>query len=234
MPLTIRTTAVFARPFRLADFDEVLPAGEYELETELLDQVDAVERGDWTSSVLVHLHPRESHPGLSRTLTVTLAELEKAVAKDKLTGKALTEYFLEEMLADPMVCLVMQADGVSEEEIRRLYSSHPEASSLAMTGDPVDLDGRRSPAGKIATEIRRHSTKKHATAEDARRKYQDDLDAQMRVGSASTWADAAEAARFLIHRYAMTPEAQDARLQTLIERSLDDLARLADQAESHQ
>ena len=72
------------------------------------------EPGTWTSSVLVRLHPRASHPGLSRTLTVPLAELEHAVAKDKLTGKALTDFFLEEMLADPMTRLVMQADGVAE------------------------------------------------------------------------------------------------------------------------
>jgi hypothetical protein len=56
---------------------------------------------------------------------VPLADLEHAVARDKLTGKALTDYFLEEMLADPMIRLVMQADGVDESELRSLYSSRP-------------------------------------------------------------------------------------------------------------
>ena len=122
MTSRIRTTAVFLQPFELASFDEVLPPGDYEIETELMDPVDWIEPGSWTASVLVHLKPRTSHPGLSRTLTVPLTELENAIAKDKLSGKALTDYFLEEMLADPMICLVMQADGVSEDEIRGLYA----------------------------------------------------------------------------------------------------------------
>jgi hypothetical protein len=69
----------------------------------------------------VHLHPRSSHPGLSRTLSVPLTELEQAAAKDKLTGTALMDFFLEEMLSDPMICLFMQADGVTEDEFRRLH-----------------------------------------------------------------------------------------------------------------
>jgi hypothetical protein len=128
MTASIKTTAVFLRPFQLSSFNETLPPGEYEIETQLLEPVDWIEPGTWTSSVLVHLHPRASHPGLGRTLTVPLAELEGAVAKDKLTGKALKDYFLQEMLADPMIRLVMQADGVSEAELRDLYSVRSRAS----------------------------------------------------------------------------------------------------------
>jgi hypothetical protein len=119
---SIKTTAVFLKPFRLDSFDEVLPAGEYLIETQLLDPVDWIDPGDWTASVLVHLQPHASHPGLSRTLTVPLTELERAVAEHKLSGKALLEFFLEEMLADPMICLVMQADGVTEDEFRACHS----------------------------------------------------------------------------------------------------------------
>jgi hypothetical protein len=118
---TIKTTAVFAQAFELPSFNETLPAGEYEIEAERLEPVDRIEPGSWTSSVLVRLHPRASHPGLTRTLTVPLAELERAVAKDKLTGKALTDFFLEEMLADPMIRLVMKADGVDESEVRETF-----------------------------------------------------------------------------------------------------------------
>ena len=125
MTIAIKTTAVFLRPFQLPSFNETLPPGEYEIETQLIEPVDWIEPGTWTSSVLVRLHPRASHPGLNRTLTVPLAELEHAVAKDKLTGKALMDYFLEEMLADPMIRLVMQADGVAESELRDLYSAEP-------------------------------------------------------------------------------------------------------------
>lgn len=129
MTSRIRTTAVLLQPFELASFDEVLPAGDYEIETELMDPVDWIEPGSWTASVLVHLKSRASHPGLSRTLTVPLTELEDAMAKDKLSGRALTDYFLEQMLADPMICLVMQADGVSDEEIRGLYAGKADSAS---------------------------------------------------------------------------------------------------------
>jgi len=120
--LTSKTVAVFARPFTVPGFNETLPAGEYEIETELISPPDQQDPAAWKASVLVKLHPRTSHPGLTRTLTVSLADLDDARAKDKLTGKALTEFFLEEMLADPMIRLVMQADGVSEAHMRHLYS----------------------------------------------------------------------------------------------------------------
>lgn len=119
---SIKTTALFMRPFELPSFNEILPAGEYEVETLLPDPLNEVGGDSWRPTVLVHLQSRASHPGLSRTLTVPLAELERAVAKDKLTGKALTDFFLEEMLADPMTRLVMKADGVEEAELRSLYS----------------------------------------------------------------------------------------------------------------
>ncbi|PWJ10695.1 hypothetical protein [Jannaschia seohaensis] len=131
MTTLIKTTAVFLRPFQLPSLNETLPPGEYEIETQLPEPVDWIEPGTWTSSVLVRLHPRASHPGLSRTLTVPLAELEHAVAKDKLTGKALTDFFLEEMLADPMIRLVMQADGWSEAELRDLYAPQSERRQAA-------------------------------------------------------------------------------------------------------
>jgi hypothetical protein len=140
MTASIKTTVVFLKPFQLPSFSETLPPGEYDVETQLLEPVDWIEPGTWTSSVLVHLHPRSTHPGLSRTLSVPLADLEHAVARDKLSGKALTDYFLEEMLADPMIRLVMQADGVDESELRSLYSSRP----VGWREDPRD---RRGPGG---------------------------------------------------------------------------------------
>ena len=129
MTASIKTTAVFLRPFQLPSFNETLPPGEYELEIQLMEPVDWIEPGTWTSSVLVRLHPRASHPGLDRSITVPLADLEHAVAKDKLTGKALKEFFLEEMLADPMIRLVMQADGVAESDLRDLYSVRPDGAA---------------------------------------------------------------------------------------------------------
>ncbi|MHA6346373.1 hypothetical protein [Roseivivax sp. CAU 1761] len=122
MARSIKTTAIFLRSFQLPGFNETLPPGEYEVETYFLDPVNWIEPGDWRASVLLNLHPRASHPGLSRTLTVPLADLEFAIAKDKLTEQPLADFFLEEMLADPMIRLVMQADGVEPSEVRQLYS----------------------------------------------------------------------------------------------------------------
>ncbi|MFN4100219.1 MAG: hypothetical protein ACK4GT_10615 [Pararhodobacter sp.] len=119
----IRTTAIFLKPFVMASFKETLPAGEYEVESEFLDPIAGIEPGNWTSFVLVRLHPRESEPGLHRTLTVPLSELERALAMDKMTGKALADFFLEEMLADPMIRRVLKAEGVAEDDLRALYST---------------------------------------------------------------------------------------------------------------
>lgn len=120
--LTSKTVAVFSRPFTVPGFGETLPAGEYDIETELVSPPDHLDPDAWKASVLVKLHPRASHPGLARTLTISLADLDHARARDKLTSRALSDFFLEEMLADPMVHLVMKADGVSEAHLRHLYS----------------------------------------------------------------------------------------------------------------
>ncbi|QDY71312.1 hypothetical protein [Qingshengfaniella alkalisoli] len=139
--LTSKTVAVFSRPFSVPGFAETLPAGEYEIETELVSPPDQRGLRAWKASVLVKLHPRTSHPGLARTLTVSLTDLEHAQARDKLTGRALSDFFLEGMLADPMVRLVMKADGVSEAHLRHLYSGRG-------TPDP-DLN---VPASKTTTQ----------------------------------------------------------------------------------
>lgn len=123
--LVNKTIAVFTRPFSVPGFGETLPAGEYEIETELASPPDHLHPEVWKASVLLKLHSRASHPGLVRTLTVSLADLDHARVRDKLTGKALADFFLEEMLADPMIRLVMKADGVSDAQLRNLYAGVP-------------------------------------------------------------------------------------------------------------
>jgi len=117
-----KTVAVFARPFCLPGFGETLPAGSYDIETELVPPPGHSDPDGWKASVVVTLHSRMSHPGLARTLTVPLADLEHAQARDRLSGRALLDFFLEDMLADPMVHMVMAADGVTEAHLRHLYS----------------------------------------------------------------------------------------------------------------
>ena len=97
--LTSKTVAVFSLPFTVPGFDETLPAGEYEIETELVSPPEQQDPAAWKASVMVKLHPRTSHLGLARTLTVSLSDLDHARARDKLTGRVLSDFFLEEMLA---------------------------------------------------------------------------------------------------------------------------------------
>lgn len=138
-----KTTAVFAEPFRIPGLDEVLPAGEYDLETEIDAPPDHLHPERWKASVLVRLHPRLSHPGMHRTLTVPLSALEHALARDKLTGRNLVDFFIEDMLSDPMIRLVMAADRVTDSEIRQLYARASRAPEPAFR-DPRTGEGARA------------------------------------------------------------------------------------------
>lgn len=100
-----------------------------------------------------------------------------------------------------------------------------------MEDDPVELDGRRSAAGRIATEIRRHSLKDFEADHEALRRRQEELETQLLAEPADNWPDAAAKAQYLIRLYAGTPEAQDPRRKKLIERALADLARLIERSE---
>ena len=143
-----KTTAIFERPFSLPGFAEVLPAGEYDLETEISAPPDHRDPDRWKASVLVRLHPRNTHPGLVRSLTVPLSALEDALGRDKLTGASLVDFFIDEMLADPMVQLVMRADRVTEAEVRALYASGGRPGRLATAPDPIGPYGLPSPAAQ--------------------------------------------------------------------------------------
>ena len=140
--LISKTIAVFSRPFTFPGFDELLPAGEYDIEAELSAPPDYLDPEAWKASVLIFLHPRKSHPGLARTLTVSLADLERARARDKLSAKELSQFLLDQLLADPMVQLIMEADGVSETQLRHLYSE-----SLISEADDRSSDQRALPRG---------------------------------------------------------------------------------------
>jgi hypothetical protein len=108
-----KSTAIFERPFNIPGFDELLPAGEYCLETEIDAPPNHRDPEKWKASVRVRLHARGSHPGLARSLTVPLTSLDGALARDKHSGLDLVEFFVEEMLADPMIRLMMTADRIS-------------------------------------------------------------------------------------------------------------------------
>ena len=121
---TSRTTVIVDEPFNLPGIPEVLPAGAYDLQTDIAAPPDHLDADRWKASVLVQmrLQPRPSRPGLARSLTVPLSALEQALGQDRQTGGDLVDFFVEAMLADPMVQLVMRADRVSADEIRTLYA----------------------------------------------------------------------------------------------------------------
>ena len=150
--LTSKTVAVLSRPFSVPGFDERLPAGEYQIETELFSHPDHQNPSSWKSSVLIKLHPRKSRLGLARSQTISLADLEHARARDKLAGVALSDFFLDEMMADPMVRLVMQSDGVSEAHLRNLYSG---------------LQASQPNSDALEPSLRTGATKKYSSIQDA-------------------------------------------------------------------
>jgi hypothetical protein len=130
---TLETTAIFLKAFEVPGLSEVLPAGEYAVQVELQAPPDHADPGRWKASVLVQLHPTPSSPALSRTVTISLADLEHALAKDNLSGQPLVDFVLEEMLADPMVRLVMESDGITEDDLRRLHTE-PRAGPIGEIG----------------------------------------------------------------------------------------------------
>ena len=148
-----RTTAIFDRPFSLPGLAEMLPAGEYDLQAEILAPPDHRDPDRWKAStlVLVRLQARASHPGLARSITVPLSALEHALGRDKLTGGSLVDFFVEEMLADPMVQLVMRADRVTEAEVRTLYAR---SGRPAPPGPDLSRpNGPQSPAAKYGAAV---------------------------------------------------------------------------------
>ena len=84
--MTIRTsekTVTFRRPFVIGAFEEVLPAGDYRVETdeELLEGISfpAYRR----ILTLIHLHAKPAHPGRTRTMTIDPNELDAALERDR-------------------------------------------------------------------------------------------------------------------------------------------------------
>lgn len=80
---TSKKTVTFSRPFVLGGYDEVQPAGAYEVETdeEFPDGISfPVYR--WVLT-LIHLHPKPGHPGAMQTLTIDPDELDAALERDQ-------------------------------------------------------------------------------------------------------------------------------------------------------
>jgi len=95
-----------------------------------------------------------------------------------------------------------------------------------MTKQTIELDMRRGMAAQKATELRRLMSEVAAN-EELLRSRQKELEEQLIATPATTWADAADKARYLLSLFASSPAAQDPRRQMLIARVLEDLVRLS-------
>jgi len=95
-----------------------------------------------------------------------------------------------------------------------------------MTKQTIELDMRRGMAAQKATELRRLMSEVSAN-EELLRGRQKELEEQLLATPATTWADAADKARYLLSLYASSPAAQDPRRQMLIARVLEDFVRLS-------
>ena len=95
-----------------------------------------------------------------------------------------------------------------------------------MTKQTIELDMRRGMAAQKATELRRLMSEVAAN-EELLRSRQEELEEQLLATPATTWADAADKARYLLSLYASSPAAQDPRRQLLIARVLEDFVRLS-------
>lgn len=87
--MTVRTTkktVTFANSFKLGDFEEALPPGTYEMETdeELLEGLSfhAYRR----TLTLIHLPAKSGRRELTRTLTIDPNELDAALKRDVASG----------------------------------------------------------------------------------------------------------------------------------------------------
>jgi len=95
-----------------------------------------------------------------------------------------------------------------------------------MTKQTIELDMRRGMAAQKATELRRLMSEVSANQELLRSR-QKELEEQLLATPATTWADAADKARYLLSLFASSPAAQDPRRQMLIARVLEDFVRLS-------
>ena len=95
-----------------------------------------------------------------------------------------------------------------------------------MTDDPIDLDGRRTAAGRHETEMRRQPANDAPSLVPSAQPHLSSLEDQMLAEPARKWVDVMKKWRFLLERYSATSDADDERIQKLIRRAIGDMERL--------
>ena len=81
---TTRTTVTFARPFVVGDFDEVLPAGIYNVETDE-ERLEGISLPAYRRKLtVIQLHAESAHPGRVRSPKIDPNELDAALKRDEV------------------------------------------------------------------------------------------------------------------------------------------------------
>lgn len=92
--MTVRTTkktVTFVNSFKLGDFEEVLPPGTYDVETDE-ERLEGLSFHVYRRILtLIHLPAKSGNPGLSRTLTIDPNELDAALKRNAASGAASPE-----------------------------------------------------------------------------------------------------------------------------------------------
>jgi hypothetical protein len=96
-----------------------------------------------------------------------------------------------------------------------------------MSEDPVDLDGHRSPEGRLETAFRRGTQRAKPCDQTDSAPQDTALHGQLMARPADSWAEVSAKVDFLLGLLALTAEGQDTRVRKLARRALSDIARLA-------
>ena len=94
-----------------------------------------------------------------------------------------------------------------------------------MTDHPVDLDKHRGMAAQKATDLRRALAEVESNVRQLRER-EADLENRLMTVPATSWAEAAVKARYLLNLYAASLPVEDTRHRALVSALFDDFARL--------
>jgi hypothetical protein len=82
---TTQRTVTFSKPFRLAELDEILPAGDYDIETDE-EVILGISFVAWRRiNTIIRLPSVSANKSLTRTLSVNADQLEEALRQDRVT-----------------------------------------------------------------------------------------------------------------------------------------------------
>jgi hypothetical protein len=141
---TLTKTVTFRRPFSIGGFDELLPAGDYCVETDEELLVGLSFSSYRRVLTVIHLPAASGNPNLTRSLTIDPNELDAALIRDQAHAETHTDTELEEIMLDPIAHLVMNSDGLSKAAVWRVIDTVRER--LAVRSDQPAMQPDKAPA----------------------------------------------------------------------------------------